>query len=196
MRKEEIQELKLMEEVHRNEGFATQRELAVRLNVSLGLVNAFIKRVVRKGYFKVTTIPGRRVRYLLTPQGLAEKSRKTVSYIRYSLSYYREIRLRLNSVASEMKAEGVESVALVGTGELAEMCYLSMREAGIEISVVVSPEGGGERFLGYQVESLEALKEGSFDAVCLMELDEVEKTLERLRELGIPPERIVASPSL
>ncbi len=185
-----------MEEVHRNEGFATQRELAVRLNVSLGLVNAFIKRVVRKGYFKVTTIPGRRVRYLLTPQGLAEKSRKTVSYIRYSLSYYREIRLRLNSVASEMKAEGVESVALVGTGELAEMCYLSMREAGIEISVVVSPEGGGERFLGYQVESLEALKEGSFDAVCLMELDEVEKTLERLRELGIPPERIVASPSL
>jgi predicted transcriptional regulator len=89
LQKEDIQSLKLMEEISREDGFTTQRELAKRLDVSVGLVNLFIRRVVRKGYFKITTIPGRRVRYLLTSKGFAEKSRLTMSYLRYSLSYYR-----------------------------------------------------------------------------------------------------------
>ena len=75
LRKEDIQELKLMEEISKNEGITTQRELARNLKISLGMVNSFIKRILKKGYFKITTIPGQRARYLFTPKGLVEKSR-------------------------------------------------------------------------------------------------------------------------
>lgn len=185
-----------MEELSKTQGIATQRELAGRLDVSLGLVNAFIKRLVRKGYFKVTTIPGRRVRYLFTPKGLTEKSRLTVSYVRYSFSYYREVRLRMRALAVALRARGLKEVALVGTGELAELFYLSMKEAEIEVAAVFSVGGAGRYFLGNPVEPLSALKGRSFDVICLMELENVSEILARLEELQVPKERVVVGPSV
>ncbi len=185
-----------MEEVSRNEGITTQRELASSLNISLGLVNAFIKRIVRKGYFKVTTIPGRRVRYLFTPKGLTEKSRLTAEYFRYSLAYYGEIRHRMKGLAVELEEKGVKKVALVGTGELAELFSLSMQEVGIKICHVVSVNGDTRRFLGYPVEPMTDLRNGSFDVVCVMALDGNEQVLDQIKSLGIPESKIFVGPTL
>ena len=86
MDKEDFHILRLMGEIGRD-GSPTQRELSRRLNISLGLVNTFLKRLVNKGYFKVKTMPRNRVKYFLTPEGLARKSRLTVEYLRYSVSF-------------------------------------------------------------------------------------------------------------
>jgi DNA-binding MarR family transcriptional regulator len=196
MKKEDIQELKLMEEVSKEGGVTTQRELARRLNISVGLVNTFIKRIVRKGYFKVTTISGRRARYLLTPKGLAEKSRLTISYLQYSLDYYREVRAGLKRLAAGMREDNVRTVALVGTGELAELFSLTMQEAEIEIGVVVAANGESGKFLGRAIRPLADLRYGSYHMVCLMELEDVDAVLERLESLGVPKEKIVIGPSL
>ena len=185
-----------MEEVSRNEGITTQRELASSLNISLGLVNAFIKRIVRKGYFKVTTIPGRRVRYLFTPKGLAEKSRLTAEYFRYSLAYYGEIRHRMNGLAVELEEKGVKKVALIGTGELAELFCLSMQESGIGISQVISINNDKHEFLGYSVEAMADLRADSFDVVCVMALDGNEQMLDQIEKLGIPESKIFVGPTL
>ncbi|MGQ0695330.1 MAG: winged helix-turn-helix transcriptional regulator, partial [Nitrospiraceae bacterium] len=83
-------DLLLLNEVERN-GSVTQRSLATKLGVALGLTNLYLKRLARKGYIKITTIPPHRIRYLLTPQGLAEKSRLTYQYMQYSLSHYRDM---------------------------------------------------------------------------------------------------------
>lgn len=64
--------LQILEEIENSYG-TSQRELAGKLNVSLGLVNSFMKRLAHKGYLKVTTIPKNRVKYILTPKGAAEK---------------------------------------------------------------------------------------------------------------------------
>jgi DNA-binding MarR family transcriptional regulator len=72
MDKENLHILRLMGEIDRN-GNYTQRELSSRLNLSLGLVNTFLKRLVNKGYFKVKTMPANRVKYFLTPKGVARK---------------------------------------------------------------------------------------------------------------------------
>ena len=198
MRKEDIQELKLMEEVFKNEGIATQRELAQNLNISLGLVNAFIKRIVRKGYFKVATIPGRRMRYLLTPKGVAEKSRLTAEYLQYSLSYYGEIRKRLMLYAEELRKENVQKVVLVGTGELAELFTLALQQAKIEITQLFSEDdNNARRFLGYPVEPLSALKnfdKKSFDKICLIGIEDVTLVQSRLGEIGDLRDRIVVCP--
>jgi len=193
LQKEDIQSLKLMEEISREDGFTTQRELAKRLDVSVGLVNLFIKRVVRKGYFKITTIPGRQVRYLLTSKGFAEKSRLTMSYLRYSLSYFREIRLKQKDFSDKLKANGVRRVVLVGTGEMAELLSLSLQEARIEIVAIVSVNEAGEFFLWRSVGKVNDLVSMSFDAVCIMELDEVDEYVELFQELGIAKERIYMS---
>ena len=190
MQKEDIQSLKLMEEISRDDGFTTQRELAKRLGVSVGLVNLFIKRVVRKGYFKINSIPGRRVRYLLTAKGFAEKSRLTMSYLRYSLSYFREIRLKLKDFSDKLKANEVRRVVLVGTGEIVELLSLSLQEACIEIVAVVSANEAGEHFLGRPVGKVDDLVNMSFDAVCIMELDEVDEYAECFQRLGISEDRI------
>ena len=74
MDKEDLHILRLMGEIDRNSNHS-QRELSRRLDISLGLVNTFLKRLVNKGYFKVKTMPRNRVKDFLTPEGLARKSK-------------------------------------------------------------------------------------------------------------------------
>ena len=73
MDQDKLRTLKLLEAIDSSEP-PTQRELARDLNISLGLVNAFVKRLAKKGYFKITTIPKKRAKYLLTPKGAMAKS--------------------------------------------------------------------------------------------------------------------------
>ena len=94
MDKEDLHILRLMGEIDRN-GNHSQRELSSRLNISVGLVNTFLKRLVNKGYFKVKTMPRNRVKYFLTPEGLARKSKLTVEYLRYSVNFYKDIKTLL-----------------------------------------------------------------------------------------------------
>src|SRR5438445_12758550 len=96
-------DLQLLNAVERNVA-VTQRSLARNLGVALGLTNLYLKRLVRKGYIKITTIPRSRIKYLLTPQGFTEKSRLTYLYMQYSLSYYRDMRTRLKEMMSTFDA--------------------------------------------------------------------------------------------
>ena len=67
----------------------TQRHLAARLDVALGLANSYLRRCVRKGLVKITQAPANRYLYYLTPQGFAEKSRLTAHYLSVSFDFYR-----------------------------------------------------------------------------------------------------------
>src|SRR5437016_8459944 len=102
-------DLQLLNEVEQNAA-VTQRSLAKKLGVALGLTNLYLKRLARKGYIKITTIPRNRIKYLLTPRGMAEKSRLTFLYMQYSLSYYRDIRQRLKDVLSGLSSAGAKRV--------------------------------------------------------------------------------------
>src|SRR6266540_1402085 len=112
-------DLQLLNEVERNAG-VTQRSLANKLGVALGLTNLYLKRLAHKGYIKITTIPRHRIKYLLTPRGMAEKSRLTYLYMQYSLSYYRDMRNRLKGILSGLAGAGSKRIVIYGTGELAE----------------------------------------------------------------------------
>ena len=74
--------LGLLELVERD-GAQSQRKLASDLGIALGLVNAYLKRCVKKGLLKIGQAPPRRYAYYLTPHGFAEKSRLTVEYLSY-----------------------------------------------------------------------------------------------------------------
>src|SRR2546425_12016586 len=115
-------DLQLLSEVERDAG-VTQRSPAKKLGVALGLTNLYLRRLARKGYIKITTIPLHRIKYLLSPRGMAEKSRLTYLYMQYSLSYYRDMRQRLKVVLTGLASAGAKRVVICGTGELAELAY-------------------------------------------------------------------------
>ena len=134
-----------------NDGDRSQRRMAADLGIALGLVNAYLKRCVKKGLVKVHDAPARRYAYYLTPQGFAEKSRLTVQYLSDSFSFFRLAKSDCARVLAEAKARGFGRMVLAGKSDLAEIAILCAVEAGLTIVAVVDPRSEDKRFLRVDV---------------------------------------------
>jgi len=111
----------------------TQADLATLLGVAVGSVNWYIKRLMNKGYIKVTQLQRRRLHYLLTPQGIAEKASLTASFMQASLNWYRVTRETSQQFLGEIKQAGYDTVCIEGDGDLAEVIYLTCLEWQIKV---------------------------------------------------------------
>jgi len=189
MHLQDQRDLRLLDEVARD-GTVSQRSLAKSLGVALGLTNLYVKRLVRKGNIKITTIPHHRIRYLLTPRGMAEKSRLTYLYMQFSLSHYRDVRDRLKCRLADLSRDGGKRVVIYGTGELAELAYLSLRE--MNMTLVGFVDGNQQQiFLSYPVWPLDALGNWDFDALLIADLGERDKIQARIVREGVPKAKIL-----
>lgn len=126
----------------------SQRLLASELGIALGLVNAYLKRCVKKGLVKVRGAPARRYAYYLTPQGFAEKSRLTVEYLSYSFDFFRQAKKDCLGLFDAARARGIKNVVLAGQTDLAEIAALCAIECGIEILGTVQKGTEKREFLG------------------------------------------------
>jgi DNA-binding MarR family transcriptional regulator len=190
MDQDKLRTLKLLEAVDSSNP-PTQRELARDLNISLGLVNAFMKRLAKKGYFKITTIPKNRAKYLLTPQGALEKSRLTYEYIRYSVGFYREIREMLVTLFGRLEQEGVKRITLYGCGEVAELAHLFLQNTSIKLGGVFDQRPEGRVFFGHTVKSYEQLAQDGYEYVLITQTENVQNHFDRLVSIGVAPECIL-----
>ena len=168
----------------------TQRGLANKLGIALGLTNIYLRRLVRKGYVKCINVQSNRLRYLLTPPGIAEKTRLTYEFMEYSLSLYGEVRQHLRTVLQSAVRENRKRVAIYGTGEAAELAYLSITELGLELVAVFDGADAG-RFLAHIVTGIEQHRDVAFDLLLVATLDPPDQLVERLVALGIERERLV-----
>ncbi len=110
-----------------------QATLAAQLGVAIGTVNWHIKRIIEKGYVKVKRAQRRKLRYIITPEGLAHRARLTVDYIENSMRLYRRTRQRVITALEEVRRAGFDSIQIVGDGDLAEVIRLTCIEQGIKI---------------------------------------------------------------
>lgn len=186
----DIRTLKILEKVD-NEIVPSQRDLARELNISLGLVNSFLKRLVKKGYFKARHIPKNRMRYYLTPQGASEKTRLTYEYIQYSYNFYKEARQKLRDLYSGLEKQGVSRIVFYGAGDLAEIAYLSLQETNIELVAVFDDEKIGKRFMRYTVVHPDQLTWLSFDRILITSMISAELILHKVSALGISKGSVV-----
>src|SRR5215472_7915409 len=169
--------LGLLESVGRD-GEQTQRRLASELGIALGLVNAYLKRCIKKGLVKVRTAPARRYAYYLTPQGFAEKSRLTVDYLSYSFSFFRQAKTDCSDLFRSASARGVKAVVLAGQSDLAEIAALCAMEHGIKIVGVIQKGSAKREFIGLPVfEDFDAVSD-FFDAVLITDLLKPQETCE------------------
>ena len=167
----------------------TQRALAGKLGIALGLANLYLKRLVRKGYVKCVNVQSNRLRYLLTPKGIAEKSRLTYEFMEYSLVLYGQVRQHLYA-ALKPYADNRTRIALYGTGEAAELAYLSIAEHGLEMVAVFNGMAAGS-FLGKPVRNITEHREVAFDILLVATFERSEPIVDYLVQLGVDPARLV-----
>jgi DNA-binding Lrp family transcriptional regulator len=180
-------DLQLLEAVEEDSRI-TQRSLASRLGIALGLTNIYLRRLVRKGYIKCVNIQSNRISYLITPRGIAEKARLTYEFMDYSLHLYGEVRQHLRSVLQDCAAAG-RRVAIYGRGEAAELAYLSLKEFGME-PVAVFDGDGGKKFLGMPVRPLREHTEVAYDLMIVATLERSEKPLQQLEADGVARDKL------
>jgi DNA-binding MarR family transcriptional regulator len=111
----------------------TQAALASGLEVAVGTVNWHLKRLIEKGYVKVSRVERRKLKYIITPEGIAMRTRLTLDYIQNSFNLYRLVRERVINTLNENKKAGYHKVRIEGSGDVAEICRLTCLEQGVAI---------------------------------------------------------------
>jgi DNA-binding MarR family transcriptional regulator len=176
--REESLTLEILETID-SQSDVTQRHLANRLGVALGLANSYLKRCVRKGLIKIEQAPANRYLYYLTPGGFREKTRLTAEYLTISFDFYRRASASCNHVFDECVRLQYQSVILCGISELAEIASLRAREKSIKIAGVLDPGVQIKEYLGVPVwTSLDNIKD--YDACVLTTIQSPENLLRQL----------------
>lgn len=125
-------ELALLENIDRDPDI-TQASLATQLGVAVGTVNWHLKRLIEKGFVKIKRAERKKLRYIITPEGIALRARLTVDYIEQQFNLYRRTRKRVQEHLEQVRKAGFERVRLAGEGDVADICKLTCLEQHIAI---------------------------------------------------------------
>ncbi len=162
------QDLRILEQIEQDPD-VTQADLAGRLGVAVGSVNWYLKRLINKGYVKVRQMQRRRLRYLITPQGIAEKARLTASFMEVSMRLYRETREAAKQYLTEIRQAGYGEVHVEGDNDLTEVCYLTCLEQDMQVVDIPQSLTPTLRIEGMELHLVwpEEPKKGSAPLTCL-----------------------------
>ena len=166
----------------------TQRHLADRLGVALGLANAYLRRCVRKGLVKVKQAPANRYLYYLTPKGFSEKGRLSAEYLRRSFDFYRSASGSVTRVFAQCQREGYERLVLCGVSELAEISLIRAREYPLRIVAMFDPACRAARYV--DLPAWTVLDRNQFD-VCVLTAITAPETHYAKVAARVPPARIL-----
>ncbi len=127
-----VRDLTLLEHVETDPD-VNQSTLARQLGVAVGTVNWHLKRLVAKGYVKVQRAERKKLRYIITPEGIALRARLTMDYVERSFDLYRVTRKRVKEHLETIRAAGYTCVHISGDGDVADICRLTCIEQGFGI---------------------------------------------------------------
>ena len=179
----------------------SQRTLASRLGIALGMTNLLLRRLARKGLIRMAHVRPNRVGYFLTPRGMAEKARMSRAYFHKSVQLYASARDRVRARFDELSqhwpapgaADARKPIAFLGTGELAEIAYVCLQETDLHLAGVIDFQGR-KRFFGVSVCPATAVDDCrellATSGAVLVVFHQVEQTESFVNALGVPPERV------
>lgn len=168
----------------------SQREIAKRLGIALGLVNSYLKNLVSKGFIRINNYPKNRYAYLLTPTGFAEKSRLAYQHLSYFSGLYTVARQDYLQLFRALAAEGVKGVAFCGIDEVAEIAYLSLKETGLELELAMDMDAAGRKFFDKPVVSTAIGLLSGNHRIIITSLKRSDALCQELLHLGADPARI------
>lgn len=180
----EMNALLMLDELASGEPIS-QREIAGRLGIALGLANAYLKTLMSKGYVQVKTCPHNRYAYLLTPTGVTEKSRYIYQQVTHYHQIFQRTRQETLNVFKRLYADGCREAVFCGVDEFTEIAYLSLREAQIKLVGVFDDQRAGDRLIDQPVLPLSVVAEHPRSPVIITALREPERYRAELLQLGV-----------
>jgi DNA-binding MarR family transcriptional regulator len=129
---ESIRELGLLETIERDPD-VTQASIATQLDVAVGTVNWHLKRLIEKGYVKIKRANRKKLRYIITPEGIAFRALLTVDYVEQQFLLYRNTRQRVKEYIAQVRQAGFDRISVRGEGDVADICHLTCMEQGISV---------------------------------------------------------------
>ncbi len=184
---EHLRNLQLLEEVSKDSA-TSQRKLSIRLDIALGVTNACLKSMIKKGYIRARGINHKRIAYYLTPRGFQEKARLAYHFLQHNVTYYIELKKNIGSKLRSLAASGVKRIIFYGAGEAMEVAYITMQEIPLDLIGIVDddPLKQGKRLFGVTIQSPNAIGELRPDAIIVTSIkyrDEIIKKLNDNNEL-------------
>ena len=181
---ERMRDLQFLEEIEHNPK-VSQRELSNKFGIALGVTNACIKRMARRGLIKLKGIPPRRIAYYLTPKGFTEKTKLTLSFFSYNIHHYAEMKKLISKKLLEMQQSGVKRVAFYGVSEEMEIAYVILQGTDMELVAIVDGDDGvrSQTVLGRKAENPVIIENLKADAILITSIrakDEILRNAKRI----------------
>ena len=180
----EIRDLRLLEELEKNP-IVSQRALSHKFGIALGVTNACLKRMARKGLIRIRGFNHRKIGYYLTPKGFAEKTKLTLHLISYIVQHYSELKKIITQRLLEMQGDGLKRIVFYGVSDEMEVAYVTLQGVNLKlVGIVEDDEKFTPQFIfGYELESVSRINELKPDCVLITSLKETEQKRERLKVL-------------
>ncbi len=181
---EELRDLKLLEELEKNP-IVSQRELSHKFGIALGVTNACLKRMVRKGWIRIRGFDHRRIGYYLTPKGFVEKSRLTFHLVSGIVQHYSELKQVIGERLLEMERDGRERIVFYGVSDEMEVAYITLQGVNLKLIGIVDDD---DRFrpqiiFGYELEPVSRIQELKPDCVLITSLIGNREKKEKLKQI-------------
>jgi DNA-binding MarR family transcriptional regulator len=132
----------------------SQRSLAHKLNISLGLTNAILQNLIHRGWVKAQKMTGRKILYLITPKGMVQATNFIYDRVRETQHYYQYAKDLLTAHFTNLYDKGARRAIVYGTGQLAEITYLSLLDSPIKLHSILTDDLSKKKFLGHEVLNL------------------------------------------
>jgi len=153
--KNNLYELEILKQVEKS-AHLNNRMVAAKLDCSVKLAHGLLKKMVQKGFFNVKKLNSRHWNYYLTPQGISAKARLTYEFLEFSMKFYKEARKKSSQVCRDIAEAGNKNVVFIGAGDLAEICYLGVKEWGLDL-VAVYDDTDKKQFMGVKIQPFSQL---------------------------------------
>jgi DNA-binding Lrp family transcriptional regulator len=167
--KNQLFELEILKHVEKDARL-NNRLAAARLGCSVKLAHELLRKMVDRGCLHIRKLHSRRWDYFLTPKGIAEKARLTREFISFSRYFYHEARKASSMLCRCLAERGIGEVAFIGTGDLAEISYLGVKEWNLELKVVYGVRK--DKFLGVQVKPFSEFNANAAEAFIICTYNE------------------------
>jgi DNA-binding MarR family transcriptional regulator len=180
----EIRDLRLLEELEKNP-IVSQRELSHRFGIALGVTNACLRRMARKGWIQIRDLNPRRIGYYLTPKGMLEKARLTLNLISFRVQHYAELKKIIANRLLEMQRDGRKRIVFYGVSDEMEVAYITLQGVELKLAgIVEDDEKFRPQFLfGYELEPVSRILELKPDCILITSLTENAEKRGRLESI-------------
>lgn len=189
---ERMRDLQFLEEIEQNPRIS-QRELSNKFGIALGVTNACIKRMARRGLIRLKGFPPRRIAYYLTPKGFAEKSKLMLRFVSYNVHHYVEMKKLISKKLLEMEEHGVKRIAFFGISDEMEIAYITLQGLNLELTAIIDTDQRkqGTQFFGHKVISLREVKSLRADAILVTSMKDQDSSVKALlKQRGSNPVQI------